>query len=114
MEESFRKIAEKISINPSKSIWEKVEYRLEIDRLNEKQKNYKRTLNWVAAAAIISVLFNGVFLSGIIQPLENNYSYMAHSSLPDSKLERPFIISKPLTIDSDVNIDRRIVLRKKE
>lgn len=114
MEQSFKKIAENLSITPSKSTWEKIENRLEIDRLNEKQKKYKRALNWVAAAAVISVLFNGIFLSGIIQPIDEGYNYMAHSSLPDSKEEQPFIISEPLTIDSDDNVDRRIVIRKKD
>lgn len=112
MEQQFRKIAENLSVNPSEGVWEKIQYRIEIDRLEAKQKRYKFALNWVAAAAVVSILFNAVFLSGIVHPVTDKYNYMAHSSLSVTKGEQPFHITTPVTIESNNNEEKRIIIRK--
>lgn len=113
MNHSFKRKADNLKIEPSQDTWTKINSRLQYIQMEKERNRYRRSLSIVASVAILSILFNTLYISEFFN-IDINETYMASSSLKGIESGEPFhMATDSLNIkDNEISPVRRIEVKK--
>ena len=114
MEDIFKNKAAEIRVQPSDSTWGKLDSHLQYRQVLRERNRYRASLSIAACVALISLVFNALYLTNFTKSNEINSHYSAHSSLTSIESGEPYhMTSKNLkSIEGEDEPLRKILVKQ--